>query len=101
MPAYVISEVEILDKTAAKSYMEMAEASIKDYNGRYLVRGANAEIKEGEPTKRKIVIVEFPSMDRAQEWYKSAAYAAALKFCGQALNRRLMFVDGVSPFSHS
>ena len=99
MPAYVISEVEIHDEAATKSYMRLAESSITDYAGRYLVRGANAEVMEGEPTKRKVVIVEFPSMERAHEWYESPAYAKALKFRDQALSRHLIFVDGVSPFS--
>ena len=99
MPAYVISEVEILDEAAAKSYMKLAESSITDYAGRYLARGAYAEVMEGEPTTRKVVIVEFPSMDQAHEWYESPAYARALKFRDQALNRRLIFIDGVSPFS--
>jgi uncharacterized protein (DUF1330 family) len=58
---YVISEIEILDETAAKSYMKLAEYSITKYEGRYLVRGANAEVMEGEPSKRKVVIVEFSS----------------------------------------
>jgi uncharacterized protein (DUF1330 family) len=96
---YVISEIEILDETAAKSYMKLAEYSITKYEGRYLVRGANAEVMEGEPSKRKVVIVEFPSMERAHEWYESPAYAKALQFRNQALNRQLTFVDGVSPFS--
>ena len=99
MPAYVISEVEILDEAAAKSYMKLAESSIAQYAGRYLARGANAEVIEGEPTKRKVVIVEFPSMDRAHEWYESPAYAKALKFRDKALARHLIFVEGISPFS--
>ena len=99
MSAYVISEVEIIDETAAKDYMKLAEASITEYDGRYLVRGANAETMEGEPTKRKVVIVEFPSMDRAHEWYESLAYAKALRFRDQAIDRKLIFVDGISPFS--
>jgi uncharacterized protein (DUF1330 family) len=99
MPAYVISEVELQDENAAKSYMKFAEASIAEYDGRYLVRGATAEVIEGKPTKRKIVIVEFPSMERARKWYTSPAYAKALQFREKALDRQLTFVDGVLPFA--
>ena len=99
MPAYVISEVEILNEAAAKRYMELAESSITAYNGQYLARGVNPEVVEGEPTKRRFVMVKFPSLKRAHEWYESSAYAKALQFRGQALDRRLMFVDGISLFS--
>jgi uncharacterized protein (DUF1330 family) len=99
MSAYVISEVEIVDQSAAKSYMKFAEISIAQYDGRYLARGAKAEVVEGEPTDRKVVIVAFPTMERARQWYASAAYARALQFRDKALNRQLTFVDGVIPFS--
>lgn len=99
MSAYVISEVEIVDESAAKNYMKFAETSIVEYGGQYLVRGAEAEVMEGDPTNRKIVIVEFPTMKRAREWYASAAYNKALQFRDRALNRQLIFVDGVAPFS--
>ena len=99
MPAYVISEVEIIDEKMAKHYMRLAEASIKTYGGRYIVRGAKADVMEGEPNDRRIIIVEFPSLERAKEWYASPAYAEALKFRYNALNRKLTFVDGITPFS--
>jgi hypothetical protein len=47
MPAYEISEVEIVDELAAKNYMKYAETSIVEYNGQYLARGAKAEVMEG------------------------------------------------------
>lgn len=99
MPAYVISEVEILDMEAAKMYMILAEPSILQYGGKYLVRGATPEVVEGEPTSKKMVVVVFPSMERAHEWYASAEYADALQYRDKAIDRRLVFVDGVMPFS--
>ena len=95
MPAFVISEVEILNEEAASKYRELAAASIAAYGGRYLVRAANAVVVEGEPTRRLIVIVEFPSMQRIREWYSSPEYAKALQFRSAALDRRLMFVEGI------
>jgi uncharacterized protein (DUF1330 family) len=100
MSAYVISEVEIVDELVAKNYMKLAETSILEHGGRYLVRGAIPEVMEGNPTNRRIVIVEFPTIERAREWYVSVAYAQALQFRDKALNRQLAFVDGVIPFSN-
>jgi uncharacterized protein (DUF1330 family) len=97
MAAYVISEVDIRDERSAHEYRALAAASIEQYGGRYLVRGAAPDVVEGEGTSRRIVIVEFPSMARLREWYASPAYAAALQFRATALERRLMFVEGVAP----
>jgi uncharacterized protein (DUF1330 family) len=97
MPAYVVSEVEILNEDAARQYRQLAAASIATYGGRYLARAAEAVMVEGEPTRRRIVILEFPSMQRAREWYASPEYAEALKLRDTALDRRLMFVEGVNP----
>ena len=95
MAAYVISEVEFVDAELAAQYRELAAAAIARYGGRYLARGAEALVVEGEPTSRRMVIVEFPSMQRIREWYGSAEYALALKLRGKALSRRLMFVEGL------
>jgi uncharacterized protein (DUF1330 family) len=95
LPAYVISEVEVLDEQAADRYRELAAASIAQYGGRYLARGAIADVVEGAPTTRRLVVVEFPSMQRAREWYASSAYAQALAYRAAALDRRLVFVAGV------
>jgi uncharacterized protein (DUF1330 family) len=98
MPAYVISEVEILNQDTAKMYMQLAEPSIIQYGGKYLVRGATPEIMEGEATNKKMVIDEFPNMEHAKDWYASSEYAEALRYRGKALDWRLIFVDGVTPF---
>jgi uncharacterized protein (DUF1330 family) len=96
MSAYVVSEVQIVDEDAAAHYRRWAAESIATYGGRYLARGAEAIVVEGEPTNRQLVIVEFPSMDQLRTWYSSPEYARALQFRHAALERRLTFVDGVA-----
>lgn len=97
MPAYVISEVEPRDAALFEQYRALAPATIAQYGGRYIVRAGAAELIEGGPPPKSLVIVEFPSMARAREWYASPEYAAALKVRQGALERRLIFVEGVSP----
>ena len=95
MAAYVISEVEMLDETQGRRYRELAAGSIARHGGRYLVRGAAPVVAEGNwPASTRLVIVEFPSMERLQAWYASADYAEALALRQTALDRRLLFVDG-------
>jgi uncharacterized protein (DUF1330 family) len=97
MAAYVISEVEVRDASAMGTYRTLAARSIAQYGGRYLVRGGAAELVEGGPPPRTLVIVEFASMALARAWYASPEYAAALKVRQTALERRLVFVEGIDP----
>ena len=88
MAAYVISEVEMLDETQGRRYRELAAGSIARHGGRYLVRGAAPVVAEGNwPASVRIVIVEFPSMERLRAWYASADYAEALAVRQTALDR--------------
>ncbi|WAP57988.1 DUF1330 domain-containing protein [Streptomyces sp. S465] len=94
MAAYVISEVEILNQTLANEYKMLAEASIHRHGGRYVVRGVQPDPVEGAwSPRRRLVIVEFPDMDRARKWYESPEYAEALSLRQAALDRRLLFVE--------
>jgi uncharacterized protein (DUF1330 family) len=95
MPAYVISEVEIRDPSAREIYRTLAARSIAQYGGRDLVRGGAAELVEGGPPLKTLIIVEFASMALARAWYASPEYAEALKVRRTALERRLVFVEGV------
>jgi uncharacterized protein (DUF1330 family) len=97
MAAYVISELEVRDATGIESYRTLAAKSIAQYGGRYLVRGGLASVAEGGPPPKSIVVVEFPSMARLRDWYASVEYAEALKVRRTALDRRLIFVEGVPP----
>jgi uncharacterized protein (DUF1330 family) len=97
MAGYVISEVEILDEARANVYRSLASASIAQYGGHYIVRGGAIELLEGERNpKRRFVIVEFQSTQRAHEWYRSPEYSEALKARTGALARTVTFVEGVA-----
>jgi uncharacterized protein (DUF1330 family) len=95
MSAYVISEVEVHDAAGFETYRTIAARTIAQYGGRYLVRGGAAELAEGGPPPKTIIIVEFQTMERLREWYASPEYAEALKVRRAALERRLIFVEGV------
>ena len=97
MSAYVISEVDVRDAAGFEAYRTIAAKAIARYGGRYLVRGGNAEAAEGGPPPKTLIVVEFPSMERLREWYASSEYAEALTVRRTALERRLIFVEGVVP----
>lgn len=95
MPAYSITEVETLDAELARQYIQLARAAVAQYSGRYLALAATPTAAEGEwPSNRRLVMIEFSSMDRLKEWYDSPEYAPARAIADRALRRRLLFVDG-------
>ena len=97
MPAYIISEVsEVVDGAAMERYRALAEVTIKQYGGRYLVRGGEWESLEGEWALERTIVVEFPSWERAKAWYQSQEYAAARDLSRIALKRKMLVVEGAS-----
>ena len=97
MPAYIISEVsEVVDPAAMEKYRALAEVTIKQYDGRYLVRGGGWESLEGEWALERTIVVEFPSWERAKAWYRSPEYATALELSRVALKRKMLMVNGVA-----
>jgi uncharacterized protein (DUF1330 family) len=71
MAAYVISDVEVLDTALMEKYRSLAQATIAKYGGHYVVRGGVIEPVEGDWVPKHLVIVEFPAMEQAREWYHS------------------------------
>ena len=98
MAAYSITDVQILDPDGFKRYRELAGAAVARYGGRFLVRGAEPIVAEGEwPAGQRVNVIEFPSMERLRAWYDSPEYAPARDIAGKALRRRLLFAEGIDP----
>ncbi len=74
MPAYVIVEVEIEDAAAYEEYKKLTPAAIAAYDGRFIVRGAKTESLEGNWNPQRVVVLEFPSAERAKQCIPSAKY---------------------------
>ena len=95
MPAYVIVEVDIHDPANYERYKTLVPATITAYGGRYLARGGRVETLEGDWNPARVVILEFPSLQRAREWW-SAPEAAHIKALRQSSARtKMIVVEGV------
>jgi uncharacterized protein (DUF1330 family) len=95
MAAYVIGEVEIHDTEDYKEYARRVPATIAQYGGKYLVRGGAVVPKEGGWSPKRVVILEFASMEQARKWYDSPEYAPALAIRTRAATSKLIFVEGL------
>ena len=95
MSAYVIAEVNITNPELFAEYRKLVPATIEKYGGRFVVRGGTVETKEGGWSPSRIVVLEFPSMDQAREWYHSPEYAPALAMRLKCASAKLILVEGV------
>ncbi|RLU85836.1 hypothetical protein CTZ27_26055 [Streptomyces griseocarneus] len=97
MPAYVIVNVDVLDEEAGLAYASVAQESILGHGGRYLVASPTPEPVEGAWDSSRIVVVEFPDMDRIREWYDSPEYRRARAIREGKVRVGMVFVEGALP----
>jgi uncharacterized protein (DUF1330 family) len=95
MAAYVIANIEVTDAAAYERYRKDVPATIERYGGRFLVRGGAVEALEGQFAPKRIVVLEFPSVERAKAWWNSAEYRPLLALRQSASRGDLFVVEGV------
>ena len=97
MPAYVLVEIEVTDPATYERYKQLAESSVAAYGGRYVVRGGAVEVLEGDRTPARLVLLEFPSVERARQWWASPEYAAARPVRNASATAQMFLLPGYSP----
>ena len=95
MPAYVFAEIEITNPEGYKAYTQQVAATVEKYGGKFLHRGGNVTVLEGEWPQRRRVILEFPSAEAARKWYDSPEYEKPLALRKANSNGRLLLLEGV------
>jgi len=76
MAAYVIADVEVTDPEGYAEYRSQTAATVEKYDGRFLARGGAVGVLEGTWSPSRLIIIEFPSVERAREWVDSPEYSA-------------------------
>ena len=94
MAAYLIADIDITDPSTYEEYRKQVPGVIAKHGGRYVVRGGKVESLEGGWSPRRLAVVEFPSMDQALKFYRSAEYAPLIKLRQKASNGKLLLVEG-------
>jgi len=95
MAAYIIFRIRVKDQKKLKAYQDSAPDIIKKYNGKIVVRGGDLLFLEGLEDSRRMVIIEFPSLEKAEEFYKSEEYAEAIKLRAGAADFEAVAIEGV------
>ena len=94
MAAYVFGEIEVTDPAVYEDYRKQVLAVVTKYGGKFIVRGGRVEPLEGGWAPKRIVALEFPSMEQAQKWYRSPEYAPLIKLRQKASKGKLIIVEG-------
>ncbi len=95
MAAYVIVDLDVKDPTAYESHRRKVPGTIAKYGGRFLVRGGEVRVLEGDWMPKRVVVLEFPSMDALQRWYRSDDYKPLIAQRQRAAAGDVIAVEGV------
>ena len=95
MPAYVLVEVSVHDPKDYEEYKKLTPATIAAYDGKFVVRGGQTETLEGNWQPERIVVLEFPTVKRAKEWWSSDMYSKAKVIRQRAAKTKMIVVQGV------
>ena len=68
---------------------------ILHFGGRFVARGGNTDVLEGDWNPNRLVILEFPNAERARQWYDSPEYAAAKALRQATSTGSLVLIEGV------
>ena len=96
MAGYLIANVVWKDSESLAVYKRLMPSSVKKYGGRFLVRGGATEVLEGEWSPA-LVVIEFPTVELARQWYNSEEYRPALEIRQRAADNELLIVEGTAP----
>ena len=94
MKAYVIVDVKINDPQRYEDYKKLTPASLKPFDGKFIVRGGSSETLEGDWQPGRIVVIEFPSLEKAKAWWSSDIYAPAKALRQATASTKMIVVEG-------
>ncbi|PHR30043.1 MAG: D-fructose-6-phosphate amidotransferase [Fluviicola sp.] len=95
MSAYAILDLEIFDVEKLQEYKNIAPEIIKKFGGKIIVRGGEPNIVEGNWNPKRVVIIEFPSYEIANDWWNSEDYRKATELRNKGANTNAIIIDGI------
>lgn len=94
MAAYIIARVRVTDADQYDQYKLLTPAAIAAHGGKFIVRGGEHTVLEGEPDDRRIIVLEFSTPDEARAFYDSPEYVQARDVRAGAAEMEMIVVDG-------
>ncbi len=95
MSAYVVVEIDVHDPVRYEDYKKLAPPSIAAYGGKYAARGGKTESLEGGWAPKRLVILEFPSIEQAKKWHDSPEYRPARELRNKTAKSKMVVIEGL------
>lgn len=92
--AYIVVQVDVTNPQQYAEYTKLSPGIIAKFGGRFVARGGRTVTLEGPPGRSRVVVVEFPSFERAQDFYNSSEYQTAKKLREGAADAQFILVEG-------
>ena len=96
MPAYMIIEVEVLDRETYARYVAQVRDVVERHGGRYLARGGKAIPFSGNWNPERVILIEFDSARQARECFASPECRAIAPLRERSTRTRAIIVEGES-----
>jgi uncharacterized protein (DUF1330 family) len=93
--AYVIFDVDISDMAKYQEFMAGVKPALEKAGGRYLARGGQHKVHEGDWSPRRIVLLEFPSTEAFESFYHGDIYRGLKSIRDSCSSARLVSVEGL------
>ncbi|HIF71952.1 MAG TPA: DUF1330 domain-containing protein [Dehalococcoidia bacterium] len=95
MSAYVIVDIDVKDQEAYEEYRRLVPPLIEKYGGRYIVRGGEITPGEGDWDLHRVVILKFPSTEKALALFSADEYAPVAAIRHKAADSKTFIVEGI------
>ncbi len=95
MAAYVIVDVLVTDQEVFDVYKSLSPAAVAAFGGKYLARGGETAVLEGQWIPNRLVLLEFDSLEKAKTWLDSPEYAHAKELRHIAASTNMVAIEGV------
>lgn len=95
MTALIIVDVRVTNPAKFDEYRKLVPATLEPYGGRFLARGGRVATLEGGWDPKRIVVIEFPSMERARAWWASEEYKVPKQMRMASAETRMIIVESV------
>jgi uncharacterized protein (DUF1330 family) len=95
MAAYLIVNIDVHDPVKYEEYKRLVAPTLAAYGARYLARGGAAETLEGDWQVKRVVVLEFESVERAKAWWSSIEYSEAKALRQKITDTQMIVVEGL------
>ena len=94
MKAYVIAVEAVRDEAMFADYREQVPGTLAPFGGQFLARGGKWTTLEGQWEHPRTVVIEFPTREAAEAWYKSPDYQKIIGLRRKSSSGNPIILDG-------